>query len=221
MLLNAGDIISGASLQHRASQRSSISHPSVFHSERVLTCLPMFQQEALTRIPRKNIRHLAGKPILGRVIEALRDLSFINAVHVSTDDDEIAEVATSFGATCLAPRSPDLADSQSGFTDLIRNDIPRYVEANDGDSEVLFVLATAALVPPSIYEDAWKVYEKDRPEILMSCEPYDEPIWWAFEQKNRWVLVPGLFRTRYLPTRRTFRCLSPTRVSSICSTRKS
>lgn len=136
-----------------------------------------------TRIPRKNIRPLAGKPILGRVIEALKALSFIDAVHVSTDDAEIADVAMSFGAVCLAPRSADLADSQSGFTDLIRNDIPRYVEANDGDSEVLFVLATAALVPSSIYEDAWKVYAEDRPEILMSCEPYDEPIWWAFEQK--------------------------------------
>lgn len=140
------------------------------------------------RIPRKNVRQLDGKPILGHVLETLTRLPFISAVHVSTDDDEIRTVAEAFGAECLELRLPSLADSKSGFTDLIRHDVPRYVEANGGDTEVLFVLATAALVPASVFIDAYSAYSEVRPDILMSCEPYQEPAWWALieDEDGRW-----------------------------------
>lgn len=135
------------------------------------------------RLPRKNVRDLGGKPIIVRVIETLRELPFLSRIHVSTDDAEIRRIAEDCGAECLAPRDASLADSQSGFTDLIRRDIPRYVAANGGDHEVLFVLATAALVPARVYASAYETYRSERPEILMSCEPYPEPAWWALHQK--------------------------------------
>jgi N-acylneuraminate cytidylyltransferase len=135
------------------------------------------------RLPRKNIRRLGGKPVLAHVIDNLKALPFVSRIHVSTDDPEIAVIAEERGAQCLGLRDSRLADSQSGFTDLIRDDIPRYIAANGGDAEVLFVLATAALVPPEIYRDAHEVYRAERPEILMSCETYSEPPWWALQQK--------------------------------------
>lgn len=136
------------------------------------------------RLPRKNIRLIGGKPVLAHVIDNLKALSFVSRIHVSTDDPEIAQIAERHGAECLDFRDPRLADSQSGFTDLIRDDIPRYIEANGGDNEVLFALATAALVPAEIYQDAYADYQTYRPEILMSCETYSEPPWWALQQKG-------------------------------------
>lgn len=135
------------------------------------------------RLPRKNVRDLGGKPIIAHVIETLRSLPFLSRVYVSTDDQEIRRIAEGCGAQCLAPRDASLADSQSGFTDLIRRDIPRYIEANNGDYEVLFALATAALVPADVYRQAYEMYRAAQPEILMSCEPYPEPAWWALCQK--------------------------------------
>ena len=141
-------------------------------------------------MPRKNIRPLAGKPIIGHVIETLLELEFLTAVHVSTDDPEIAAVAERFGASCLALRDARLASDGPGFSDLMRDDVPRYSAAHDGDREVLFVLATAALVPAEIYREAYQAYCAERPDILMACEHYPSPPQWALVRKPDGYLTP-------------------------------
>jgi N-acylneuraminate cytidylyltransferase len=141
-------------------------------------------------VPRKNIRELGGKPIIGHVIETLRRLDFIAAVHVSTDDPEIAAVAESFGAQCLALRDPALAGDGPGFSDLMRRDIPRYSEAQGGDREVLFALATAALVPEETYREAYALYDSERPDILMSCEHFSSSPLWGLVRKDDGYLKP-------------------------------
>ena len=49
-------------------------------------------------IPRKNIRKLAGKPLIAYSIEAGHKSKLIDRVAVSTDDHEIARIATQYGA---------------------------------------------------------------------------------------------------------------------------
>lgn len=51
------------------------------------------------RIPRKNIRPFFGKPIIAYSIEAAKKFDGFDQVIVSTDDGEIAEIASSYGAT--------------------------------------------------------------------------------------------------------------------------
>lgn len=62
------------------------------------------------RIPRKNIRPFAGKPMIGYAIEAARTCAAIDRVIVSTDDDEIADIAQEFGAELPFRRPAELAD---------------------------------------------------------------------------------------------------------------
>ena len=50
------------------------------------------------RVPGKNVRRLAGHPLLAYAIETARQSEVFERIVVSTDDDEIAEVAKSFGA---------------------------------------------------------------------------------------------------------------------------
>ena len=50
------------------------------------------------RIPRKNIRLFAGKPIIAYPITAARDCGLFTRIIVTTDDEEIASVARAFGA---------------------------------------------------------------------------------------------------------------------------
>ncbi len=154
------------------------------------------------RIPGKNVRMLGGKPIIAHVIETLRSLDFISAVHVSTDDAEIKAVAERHGAVCLDLRAPGLSDDSAGFIDLIRDDVPRFVAAHGGDTEVLFALATAALVPASLLCEAHAVYRKERPDVLMSCEPASP--WWDMIRKEDgfwWPLYPDkvLINSQDLP----------------------
>ncbi len=64
-------------------------------------------------VPRKNIRPLAGKPLLGWAIEKALRSRRIDRVVVSTDDPEIAEVAKSFGAEVPFLRPAELATDEA------------------------------------------------------------------------------------------------------------
>jgi YrbI family 3-deoxy-D-manno-octulosonate 8-phosphate phosphatase len=69
-------------------------------------------------IPRKNILPVAGKPLIAYNIEQARRSGFIQRVVVSTDDDEIAEVARRYGAEIVrrpAEISGDSASSESAL----------------------------------------------------------------------------------------------------------
>ena len=50
------------------------------------------------RIPRKNIKPFMGKPIIAYSIEAAMQSELFDEVMVSTDDEEIAEIARKYGA---------------------------------------------------------------------------------------------------------------------------
>lgn len=64
-------------------------------------------------VPRKNIRMLAGKPLIAHAIETARSSRFIDRVVVSTDDEEIATVARRYGAEVPFMRPADLARDDS------------------------------------------------------------------------------------------------------------
>lgn len=54
------------------------------------------------RIPRKNLHRLGGHPLLAYSIAAAKDAGIFDAVYVSTEDDEIASVATTYGAQVIS-----------------------------------------------------------------------------------------------------------------------
>jgi CMP-N,N'-diacetyllegionaminic acid synthase len=51
------------------------------------------------RLPRKNLRILAGKPLIAHTIECAKQSGLFDEVYVCTEDEEIAEVARSYGAS--------------------------------------------------------------------------------------------------------------------------
>ena len=64
--------------------------------ERMLCAIPA--RGGSKRLPRKNVRNLAGKPMIAHTIEIARQSGIFDAVYVCTDDREIADVAHSYGA---------------------------------------------------------------------------------------------------------------------------
>lgn len=64
-------------------------------------------------VPRKNIRLLAGKPLIAYAIETARASRFIERVFVSTDDPEIAQIAQHYGAEVPFLRPYELAQDDS------------------------------------------------------------------------------------------------------------
>jgi len=64
-------------------------------------------------VPGKNIRLLAGKPLVAYAIETAFQSQFIDRVVVSTDDEKIAQVAQDFGAEVPFVRPKELAQNNS------------------------------------------------------------------------------------------------------------
>lgn len=72
-------------------------------------------------VPRKNIRELHGKPLIGWTIEQALAAPSIDAVYVSTEDEEIAEVAATYGALVPYRRPAELATSSAAKIPVIRH----------------------------------------------------------------------------------------------------
>jgi len=71
------------------------------------------------RIPRKNIKDFLGKPIIAYSIEAAFQSKLFDEVMVSTDDQEIAQVALKYGAKVPFLRSNENANDIATLADVI------------------------------------------------------------------------------------------------------
>ncbi len=77
------------------------------------------------RIPRKNIRNFCGKPIIAYAIDVAQKSKLFDKVIVSTDDVEIANVATRYGADVPFMRSKNLADDQAATVPVVADAIEK------------------------------------------------------------------------------------------------
>ncbi len=78
------------------------------------------------RIPRKNIKEFNGKPIMAYSIEAALKSGVFDEVMVSTDDDEIAEIAKKYGASVPFMRSEKTSNDFATTVDVIDEVISEY-----------------------------------------------------------------------------------------------
>ncbi|MBP3274762.1 MAG: pseudaminic acid cytidylyltransferase [Butyrivibrio sp.] len=78
------------------------------------------------RIPRKNIKEFNGKPIMAYSIEAALKSGAFDEVMVSTDDEEIADIARKYGASVPFMRSEKTANDYATTVDVIDEVINEY-----------------------------------------------------------------------------------------------
>jgi pseudaminic acid cytidylyltransferase len=73
------------------------------------------------RIPRKNIKGFHGKPMISYAIKVAQDCQIFDRIIVSTDDEEIAAISESFGASVPWKRAPRLADDFATTLDVMQD----------------------------------------------------------------------------------------------------
>lgn len=113
------------------------------------------------RLPGKNIKELAGKPLIQWTIDAAVNSGIFDHVFVSTDSEEVAETARRCGAEVPFLRSPELATDTATTADALRDFIDKY-ERLKGQS-VQFV---CLLQPTSPLRTAEDILKADR--LLMA-----------------------------------------------------
>lgn len=80
------------------------------------------------RIPKKNIKDFCGKPILAYSIEAALKSELFQEVMVSTDSEEIAEVARRYGAKVPFMRSEKTSDDYATTADVLMEVLEEYAK---------------------------------------------------------------------------------------------
>ena len=98
------------------------------------------------RIKNKNIREFLGAPIIGHVIQTLKASSCIDLVYVSTDCENIATIASSFGARIRGLRPADLSGHHVGSSQVVKYEASELLASGLEIDNIAEVYATAALM---------------------------------------------------------------------------
>ena len=90
-------------------------------------------------IPRKNLIPLCGKPLIAYTLEVALRSEMIDRVVVSTDDDEIAQISSDYGAEVPFLRPKELSHDQSDLTDVVNDSIEKLM-ANGYACDVVSIM---------------------------------------------------------------------------------
>lgn len=99
-------------------------------------------------IPRKNIRNFAGSPLIAWSIAAARQSEFVTRIVVSTDDEEIAAVARSFGAETPFLRPAEFAQDQTTDLPVFEHALQWLAEHENYHPEVVVQLRPTSPIRP-------------------------------------------------------------------------
>ena len=109
------------------------------------------------RIPRKNIKDFLGRPIIEYSIKAALEAGIFDEVMVSTDDEEIAEIAKNAGAKVPFMRSEDTANDFATTADVIDEVLQQY-KTNDVEFDyVCCIYPTAPFVTAKCLKEAMEL----------------------------------------------------------------
>lgn len=120
-------------------------------------------------IPRKNIKLLAGKPLIAYTIEHALRARQVNRTIVSTEDAEIAKVARQYGAEVVM-RPPELA-TDTASTEPVLLHVLSFLEQTEGYvlSLVVFLQPTSPLRQPDDIDNAIDTLSAAGADSLFSC----------------------------------------------------
>ena len=151
------------------------------------------------RIPRKNIRPFAGKPIIGYSIESARRSGVFDRILVSTDDSEISAVAREFGAEVPFVRPAALADDHTGTTDVIAHATEWLNARGDSVSEVCCIYPTAPFVSSEDLKEGLHLLRTGGWRYVFAATRFAAPVYRAFRRTREGgleMLFPENFTAR-------------------------
>jgi len=134
------------------------------------------------RIPRKNIRPFAGKPMIAWSIEAARASGLFERIVVSTDDAEIADVARQYGAEIPFMRPDALANDHAGATEVVAHATEWALGTGLELQAVCCLFATAPFVQEADLQAGWKAFSSGHWDYVFSATDFAAPIMRAFQQ---------------------------------------
>ena len=119
------------------------------------------------RIPRKNIKEFNGKPIIAYSIEAAKASRVFDEVMVSTDDEEIADIAKNYGASVPFMRSEKTSGDFATTVDVIDEVVREYhVTGHEFDIAACIYPTAPFVTSERLREAVWKLAASDADSLI-------------------------------------------------------
>lgn len=148
---------------------------------------------------RKNIRLLAGKPLIHYSINAALHSKYIDLVTVSTDDDEIMEISRREGATVIK-RPPELAGDNSPTIDSVLHVIDQCEIRGIKPEIVVLLQPTSPLRTSADIDSAIDLFLKGDCDSVISITETSHPPYWNMIIEGSYL--KPLFNQESFQTRR-------------------
>ena len=144
------------------------------------------------RIPKKNIRDFCGQPIIAYSIKAALESGMFSEVMVSTDSEEIAEIARQYGANVPFMRSEKTSDDYATTADVILEVLDRYKEMGKNFEYVCCIYPTAPFVTAEKLISAMELMQEKKPIEVMPIVAFSYP-----PQRSYVIGEDGLIAYKY------------------------
>ncbi len=127
------------------------------------------------RIPRKNIMEFCGKPILAYSIEAAINSGIFDTVMVSTDDEEIAQIAKKYGAEVPFMRSEKTANDFATTNDVLLEVLAEYEKRGEHYDLGCCIYPTAPFVTAKKLQNAVEQLTQSDADTLIPVVAFSYP----------------------------------------------
>ena len=127
------------------------------------------------RIPRKNIKNFLGKPIIAYSIEVAIESKLFDEVMVSTDDDEIAEIARSYGAKVPFARSEKNANDFATTVDVLVEVLESYKALNQTFETACCIYPTAPFISVEILQKSYQILHNEGFDSVYPIQRFSFP----------------------------------------------
>jgi CMP-N,N'-diacetyllegionaminic acid synthase len=155
------------------------------------------------RLPRKNLMPLNGKPLIAYTIEAALESGVFERVCVSTEDEEIAEVARKYGAEVPFMRPAALASDSATNVQVCLHALDFYKEHEQLYKLYYLLQPTSPLRTPEDITQALALLGNSDADSVVSVVPWEHPPFWALDLQDGFILPHwgegSLVSTQQLP----------------------
>lgn len=157
-----------------------------------------------SRISRKNLATIGDKPLVAHSIQSALDTSLFDEIYVSTDEEEIAEVARSYGGTVPYLRPDRLATDASTVVDVSLHFLDEMTRNGHSIKHLCVLLPTTPLRNEKDIEGTIRLYDDASAHYAMAVTEYFYPPWQALERDGEsltpfWTSREIEQRTQELP----------------------
>lgn len=140
-------------------------------------------------LPGKNIKMLRGKPLIAWAIDAAKQSKYVDRIIVSTDDEEIADIALKFGAEIPFMRPKELASDTAMAVDNYIYTINRLSKETGLPIDKFIVLQPTT--PLRTFQDidkAIELFEQKSADSVISYTKEAHPVTW-----HKYISEDGTF----------------------------